>query len=187
MGGEGGGFLRCIAWIFPCSVRTLSWWCAGSAVATLRLSCSTACAILVLQPGIEPPPSALRGRFLNRWTNRKISKLLFLKGHQSHWIRFCPKDLFFTLITSLIPKSTHAHRSCGEDFNLWILGGHSSSVIAVQWRPPQLRPGPPLFPRDQVTLGFRGTHRKGTEQKISPLPHLPQGFPANLGSGLSSI
>ena len=67
------------------------------------------------------------------------------------------------------------------------LGEHNSSMIAVQWQPPQLRPGPPLFPRDQVTLGFCGTHRKETEQKISPLPHLLQGFPANLGSGLSSI
>ena len=104
-------------------------------VGTLGLSCSTACVILVLQPGIEPPSSALQGRFLNHWTNRKISKLLFLKGHQSHWIRFCPKDLFFTLITSLISKSSRIHRSCGEDFSSWIWGGaqfiHDSCAVAA--------------------------------------------------------
>jgi len=60
-----GVVLRCITWDLSHSTRALQWWCSGSVAATLRLSCSTACAILVLQPGIEPPSSALQGRFLN--------------------------------------------------------------------------------------------------------------------------
>ena len=38
--------------------------CAGSVVAVHSLSCPEECGILVPQPGTEPPPLALEGRFL---------------------------------------------------------------------------------------------------------------------------
>ena len=42
-----------------CSARAQQLWHTGSLVVTRRLSCPSACGILVPRPGMEPPPPAL--------------------------------------------------------------------------------------------------------------------------------
>ena len=56
--------LSCSAWDFCCIMRDLPLQQLNSLVAVCKLSCSTACGILVSQAGIEPISPALQGRFL---------------------------------------------------------------------------------------------------------------------------
>ena len=51
--------LLCCTWAFSSGL-----WVTGSVVVAHRLSCSTACGILVPQPGIKPASPALEGGFL---------------------------------------------------------------------------------------------------------------------------
>ena len=51
--------------------------CAGSVAATLGLSCSEACGILVPQPGIKPTSLTPEGRFLMMGPPRKSLKFFF--------------------------------------------------------------------------------------------------------------
>ena len=44
-----------------CFMRDLSLWCVGSLVAACGRCCSTACGVLVPQPGIEPELPELQG------------------------------------------------------------------------------------------------------------------------------
>ena len=44
--------LSCSIQDLPCVMQDLSLWCTDSLIAILGLSCSTACGILVSQPGI---------------------------------------------------------------------------------------------------------------------------------------
>ena len=43
-----------------------------------RLSCSTACGILVPQPGIEPTSPAVEAQNLNHWTTSKVPRFILL-------------------------------------------------------------------------------------------------------------
>ena len=56
--------LSCSTWGFCCIMRDLPLQQLNSLVAVCKLSCSTACGILVSQAGIEPISPALQGRFL---------------------------------------------------------------------------------------------------------------------------
>ena len=44
----------------------------GSVVALRRLSCFTACGILVPQPGMKPTSPCIAGRILSHWTTREV-------------------------------------------------------------------------------------------------------------------
>ena len=61
-----------------CGMWALSLRCAGSVVVAHRLSCPTACGILVPQPGIEPVSSALEGGFFTTGPPGKSQKWVFL-------------------------------------------------------------------------------------------------------------
>ena len=52
----------------------------GFSSCEVRLSCPTACGILVLQPGIEPMSPALEGRFLTTGPPGKSPSFLFYSG-----------------------------------------------------------------------------------------------------------
>ena len=58
--------------------RSMNTRCTGSVVEVLRLSCSMACGILVLQLGIEPMSPALAGGFLTTGPPGKTSKIIFV-------------------------------------------------------------------------------------------------------------
>ena len=60
--GKPSFFLKNILFIFGCAGSQL--WFAGLVVVAFRLSCSVACGILVLWPGIESASPALVGGFL---------------------------------------------------------------------------------------------------------------------------
>ena len=68
---ERGLLSSCGAWALEC---------AGSVVAARGLSCSAACGILLLRPGIEPVSPALEGRFLTTGPPGKSPPPLFLKS-----------------------------------------------------------------------------------------------------------
>ena len=56
-------FIYLVALGLGCCTQALSSWCVGSVVEAHGLSCSVACGILLLRPGIEPMSPALQGRF----------------------------------------------------------------------------------------------------------------------------
>ena len=69
------------------------------------------CRILVLQPGIEPGPPALRVQKLNPWTAREIPELCILK-----W-RFYVKLIFIT-----IRKKKQQNSLLWKRAGVWVLG-----------------------------------------------------------------
>ena len=71
--------LSCGMWDFLLQRTGSSCWHAGfSLVAAHRLSCPTACRILVPCPGIEPMSPALEGRFLTTGPPGKSPPIRFL-------------------------------------------------------------------------------------------------------------
>ena len=81
-------------------------WSMDSLVAALRLSCSSACGILVLWPGIKPKFPALQGAFL---TTRPPVK------SPSHWY-YDANPCF-----SLMPLLSEGPRPCSWAQNWWAL------------------------------------------------------------------
>ena len=70
-------YLHICLFIFDCFRSQLQR--AGFSLAVeYRLSCPTACGILVLSPGIEPTSPALKSRFLTSGSPRKPLLFLFL-------------------------------------------------------------------------------------------------------------
>ena len=61
--------------------------------------CHTACGILVLRPGIEPAPSAVKARSPNHWTARKFPKNFCSQSNLSD-INISPVALFSILLLS---------------------------------------------------------------------------------------
>ena len=59
-----------------------SLWCTDSLAVACRLSCSTACGILVPQPGIEPASPALQSRFLTSGPPGKSSAVTITENIQ---------------------------------------------------------------------------------------------------------
>ena len=89
--------------IFHCGTQALE--LAGSVVAAHRLSCPTACGILIPQPGIKPMSPALEGGFLTTGPPGKSPsgcfKIFSLSMIFSNLIKIC-LDGFFCLFVYVI-------------------------------------------------------------------------------------
>ena len=96
--------------IFHCSSQTPQLWHAGSAVVVHGLSCSMACGILVLWPGIWPVSPALPGRFLTSEAageslygslQKKFAKFWFQESYRKVYL-YCFKYIFHFLHVFLL-------------------------------------------------------------------------------------
>ena len=71
-----------------CSAQPFQLWCVDSVVLLHELNCSTACGILVPQPGIEPASSELQGGFLTtELPGKSLLRLLLLSRFSR--VRLC--------------------------------------------------------------------------------------------------
>ena len=86
-----------VSGVFHCGIWTLQLWCVGSEVAVCGLSCSAACGILDLLPGIKLTSLASQGWFLTTGPPGKSQSTAFLcKGRNESYLpleTFC-KMLF---------------------------------------------------------------------------------------------
>ena len=78
-------YLKIVVWLCQVLVAAYRIFRKDSLVAACRfrscvcrLSCSTACGILVPQPGIEPTSPAVEAQSLNHWTTSEVSRFILL-------------------------------------------------------------------------------------------------------------
>ena len=105
-----------------------------------------ACGILVLQPGIEPVPSAVKVQSLNHWTDRKFPANIFYKGSHCKYFRPCRPYGYYIcsnkIILAVALKSSHiSHRmkwvwlcSIYKNRLIWLnLWGGIGPEFATSW------------------------------------------------------